>query len=132
MLKKVIYALVIIVTISLTTNVEYLHTYAGTTTEGIKDGIIDPGYYNPDTSSSATGADRVKNFANMVIGVIQVVGTIASVAVLIVLGIKYMIGGVEERAEYKKTMLPYVIGALLLFGITNLLEIIIKIVDVII
>ena len=38
---------------------------------------------------------------------------------------KYMAGGVEERAEYKKTMLPYVIGAILLFGITNILGIIV-------
>ena len=31
-----------------------------------------------------------------------------------ILGIKYMIGSVEEKAEYKKSMIPYIIGILLL------------------
>ena len=127
MLKKVIYVLIIIVMFSLATNIENLYTYAGTATE--TDGIINPGDYDPGKSSEVSGADRVKDFANMIIGVIQVVGTIISVAVLIILGMKYMAGGVEERAEYKKTMLPYVIGAILLFGITNILGIIVGLAD---
>ena len=51
-----------------------------------------------------------------VIGVITTIGSILSVIVLIILGLKYMMGSVEERAEYKKTMMPYVIGATILFG----------------
>ena len=33
-----------------------------------------------------------------------------------VLGIKYMMGSAEEKAEYKKTFIPYIIGAVLLFA----------------
>ena len=36
--------------------------------------------------------------------------------ILIVLGIKYMMGSTAEKAEYKKTLMPYFIGALLIFG----------------
>ena len=39
-----------------------------------------------------------------------------SVIVLIILGLKYMMGSVEEKAAYKKTLLPYVIGAALVFA----------------
>ena len=35
-----------------------------------------------------------------------------------------MLGSVEEKAEYKKTMIPYVIGAILLFATSNLLGIV--------
>ena len=35
--------------------------------------------------------------------------------ILVVLGIKYMMGSAEEKAEYKKTMIPYVVGAILIF-----------------
>ena len=35
-----------------------------------------------------------------------------------------MMGSVEEKAEYKKTLKPYLIGAILVFGITNLLGIV--------
>ena len=37
-----------------------------------------------------------------------------------------MVGSVEERAEYKKAMMPYVIGAVMVFAITNLLGIMIE------
>ena len=35
-----------------------------------------------------------------------------------------MMGSVEEKAQYKETMKPYLIGAIMLFGITNILYII--------
>ena len=34
-----------------------------------------------------------------------------------------MIGSVEEKAEYKKDLIPYLIGALILFGITSFVKI---------
>ena len=37
-----------------------------------------------------------------------------------VLGIKYMMGSAEEKAEYKKTMIPYVVGAILIFAATTI------------
>lgn len=85
--------------------------------------VINPDTYKPNTSSVENG-DKLKNIGNDIIGFLQLIGTILSVLVLAVIGIKYMIGSVEERAEYKKAMLPYVIGAIMVFAITNLLGII--------
>ena len=62
----------------------------------------------------------VTELGNTILGIIQVVGTIAAVGILMVLGIKYMMGSTEEKAEYKKTMLPYIIGAVLLFAAVNI------------
>lgn len=53
---------------------------------------------------------------NKIIGIIKVVGIVISVATLMILGIKYMMGSAEEKAEYKKTFIPYIVGAVLLFG----------------
>ena len=66
------------------------------------------------TASSASG--DIQKLGNRIIGVLQAVGIVVSVVVVIVLGIKYMMGSVEEKAEYKKTMLPYAIGSALIFG----------------
>lgn len=60
----------------------------------------------------------------VIIGVIQTLGSAISLIALIVLGIRYMMGSVEEKAEYKKTLLPYALGALMVFGISNLLSIV--------
>ena len=68
--------------------------------------------------NSLTGTDT-KDFdgvGNVIIGALKAIGTIIAVAILIVLGIKYMMGSAEEKAEYKKTMIPYLIGAVLIFA----------------
>lgn len=87
---------------------------------------IDPGDYKPGT---LTNADEIANMGNIIIGIIQFVGSFSSVIVLIIIGLKYMMGSLEERAEYKKTMGPYVIGAILVFATTNILGIIKTIAD---
>ncbi len=89
--------------------------------DSISNPIDNPSSFKP---SNMSNADRVMNIGNTIIGIIQFVGSFASVIVLIVLGIKYMTGSIEEKAEYKKTMFPYVIGAILVFGLTNILAIV--------
>ncbi len=62
--------------------------------------------------------------AQRIVGVVQTIGVVVSVVVLIGIGIKYMLGSVEERADYKRTLLPYVIGAVLVFSISTLPQLI--------
>lgn len=92
-----------------------------------KSAISNPDYYEPVSKDSAIGADKLMNIGNTIIGTLQVIGSIISVAVLVILGIKYMVGSAEERAEYKKSMMPYIIGAIMVFAITNLLGIVVEI-----
>ena len=64
--------------------------------------------------------EGIQNIGNNILSIVRVAGTIIAVGVLMVLGIKYMMGSAEEKAEYKKTMIPYLIGAILLFAAVNL------------
>lgn len=91
-------------------------------------GTFDASTYQPSSTTDATGASKIQDLGNVMISVIRTVGTIISVAILSIIGIKYMTGSVEEKAEYKKTMLPYVIGAVILFGITSFIGIIVDLV----
>ena len=70
--------------------------------------------------STVKGATEITNVGKKVVGILQAVGVILSVIVLIVLGIKYMMGSAEEKAEYKKTMIPYLVGAILIFAASNI------------
>ena len=81
---------------------------------------FDPNEYKPDPLDGGT---TLINASQTIVGVIQVVGIIVSVAVLIALGIKYMMGSVEEKASYKKSMIPYVLGAVMLFAASALVQI---------
>ena len=85
------------------------------------------GNYRPSDVKEVINTSNTENIEGLggrIVGIIRVVGTIAAVAMLIVLGIKYMMGSAEERAEYKKTLFPYFIGAILIFAATNLADII--------
>ena len=54
----------------------------------------------------------------------QTVGIVVAVVILLILGIKYMIGSAEEKAEYKKTMIPYLVGAILIFASTTIVNVV--------
>ena len=75
---------------------------------------------NDLTGSDTNATTQIKNLGNNIIGILQAVGIVVSVVVVIVLGIKYMMGSVEEKAEYKKTMMPYLIGAALIFAASTI------------
>lgn len=83
--------------------------------------------YKPDSTTATTGTTKIATKGNSIVKVLRVIGTSISVIVLMCIGIKYVVGSVEEKAEYKKTMMPYVIGCFLVFGITNILAIIVDI-----
>ena len=74
---------------------------------------------NPSTSTE-THTTSFDNIGKRIIGMVQAIGSIVSVLVLVILGIKYMMGSAEEKAEYKKTMIPYLVGAILIFAASNL------------
>ena len=76
-------------------------------------GVSDPSTL---TGKDVSGLTKVTNVGNQIITILTTIGVIASVIVLIVLGIKYMMGSAEEKAEYKKTMMAYIIGAALVFA----------------
>jgi len=77
-----------------------------------------------DVTFDTSNTENVANIGSSILGIIRVVGTIVAVGMIIILGIKYMMGSAEERAEYKKTLFPYFIGAVLIFAASNLADMI--------
>lgn len=80
------------------------------------DTAITPGSLN----AKYEGTQQIQTLGEKIMGIINTVGVVVAVVVLMILGIKYMMGSAEEKAEYKKTMIPYVIGAVLIFGATTI------------
>ena len=58
----------------------------------------------------------ITNVGANLVSIITTIGIIVAVIVLLIIGIKYMMGSASEKAEYKKTMIPYLVGALIIFG----------------
>lgn len=77
--------------------------------------VKDPADWKNQTGNKIDTGD-IKNFSASIINVVATIGSAAAIITLIILGIKYMMGSAEEKAEYKKTLLPYIIGAAMVFG----------------
>lgn len=89
--------------------------------------IVDPNDYKPNAIEQ-DDSTVVQEKTNPIIGALKTVGIVVAVITIAVLGIKYMAAGINERAEYKKTMIPYLVGAVLVVAITQLLSVLIEIV----
>lgn len=77
---------------------------------------------NRDTS--VHGETEITNIASYIYSTITTIGIVLSVVILAILGIKYMLGSASERADYKKTMMPYLIGAVLVFSASTIANVI--------
>ena len=53
-------------------------------------------------------------------GLIRNIAVIAGVLLIAVLGVKYMLGSVEEKAEYKKSFMPLIVGAVVVMAATQI------------
>ena len=87
--------------------------------------------YASDVSDVITGADSFINAAdlskktdesklidtsNMIYKILTVLGISMAVIISGILGIKFMIGSVEEKAQVKDQLVPFVIGCIVIFG----------------
>lgn len=94
-----------------------------TSVSNVGNPIDSPGSFRPSANNSNS---KVKEKADVILGIINGVGVIVSVCTLMVVGIKYMLGSIEEKAEFKETATMYLIGAFLVFGVTTLPNILYK------
>ena len=89
--------------------------------------IINVGVYawgttdiNP-SGQPASIDNSIKTMGNNTLGIIRTVGVVLSVLMLIVIGIKYMLGSTEEKASYKKSLIPLVVGVLVVMAATQIM-----------
>lgn len=70
---------------------------------------------------------ELRDRVGVILGAINNIGSVVCIVTLMALGIKYMLGSVEEKAEFKKTATIYITGAILTFSITTIPNVLYKI-----
>lgn len=123
-MRKIFKILLIIIGIIILLNVLGLcdlKLYADST---LIDVTEDPGAWEPSKTTNERAFEleyeRFTSKMGIIAGAVQVIGTIVSVGSLSVIGIKFMLGSAEERAQYKQTLIPWLIGAIMVFAMTNI------------
>ena len=83
-------------------------------------------FIKEDHKDNTGAAANVSTMSSILITSVRITGISVAVVILLVLAMKYMIAAPGEKADIKKSAVPYVIGALVLFGAVGILEIINK------
>lgn len=85
----------------------------------------DPGAFENPGSSKAT--DMVSKSAQVSIETARIVSGAIALIVLLVIAMKYMLASPGDKADIKKHAVAYVIGAFVLFSVTEIITILIEI-----
>ncbi len=82
---------------------------------------IDPSDYKPDNPTTDDAVEVTKK-VGIVLGFIRNLSVVVSVIALMIIGVKYMFGSVEQKANYKATLVPYIIGCIMAVSGTTLVS----------
>lgn len=115
--KVLVLILISLLMISAISSVSFVY---GTSTTDAINAMKDMG--EADISDASGG--KLGKIINSIIGFIQVAGTGIAMIMVTILGIKYIMAAPSDKADVKKQIAPMVIGALILFGAVNLVNIV--------
>ncbi|MCI9110721.1 MAG: hypothetical protein HFH47_02780 [Bacilli bacterium] len=88
-------------------------TTSGTTMDGIMqgaDGFITAGKNAPIDDS------KLKGTSDFIYNALLAIAMVVAVIVGMIIGIKFMMAGIEEKAKIKESLVPYVAGCVVVFG----------------
>lgn len=126
MKRKIVLVIIISLIIIITNSIVLAKTEHCSVAMAVASTDLELGNLDDYKGTNPTSSTLVSK-ANNILGIIQIIGIVTSVVVLMGIGIKYMLGSVEEKAEYKSSLKPYIIGAFVLFTGTTLPNIIFEI-----
>lgn len=74
------------------------------------------GYDGENTTIGNTNVGSIIGFLDPIVNLVKFVGNIVFVLVTVILGIKYIWGGVESKASVKDSLITLVVAALVFYG----------------
>lgn len=90
----------------------------------LTDPILNPGEYDPTQETVEAG--KIAEIISKIFGIFRAFAIVVSVVSLIIIGYRFIIGSVEDRAKYKETLIPYIVGFTLTVSILGILELLFK------
>ena len=73
--------------------------------------------------------DTIQQTSNTIYMMFSGVGTAIVLVVGVVLGIQFLMGSAEEKAKVKETLIPYGVGAVIVFGAVGIWTLVIKVME---
>lgn len=78
-----------------------------------------------DNVNSATGGDigDAATIGGNIVNWIWAISIVVAVVVVMITGLKFIVGSTQEKAEYKKSLIPLVVGVLILVFATTIVKV---------
>lgn len=111
----------IVLMVVFTTNV-----FAAGTQEGTQEGF---GSFTNNMTVTANKSGKTINSISNVWGIILTVLQVAAIAAVVFAGVRYMFASADSKADIKKQMIWLVIGAVLVFGASTVIQLITNFAD---
>lgn len=84
---------------------------------------INPDDYDPSKNPlTVEESKEVTSKVGIILGAIRNISVVTAVIIVMIIGLKYILGSVEEKANYKTTMLPYIIGCVMAVAGTTIVS----------
>ncbi len=59
---------------------------------------------------------QIKTVSDQIYNILLAIGTVIAVIIGAILGIQFMTGSMDEKAKVKESLIPFVIGCVIIFG----------------
>ena len=82
-------------------------------------GIID----NIENQDATTDTEKANEIGAKIINWIWAISVVVAIVVLMIIGLKFILGSTSEKAEYKKSLIPVVVGVLVLVFATTIVRV---------
>ncbi len=94
----------------------------------IEDMITDSEKFMSQSSESKFEEGDLSLFSGTIAGILGTIAIAVAVIMAGILGIKFMTGGIDEKAEVKQLIVPYIVGCIVVFGAFAIWEIIVQVI----
>ena len=120
MAKKVLFVLLIIILLICSTNI-----VQATSISNIIKGADE--FIKNGSSETSIDSDNLKKMSDIIYNVLLIIGIVIAVIAGAILGIQFITGSVEQKAKVKDSLIPFVVGCVIIFGAFGIWKLVITI-----
>ena len=107
----ILFLLIQIVTVP---TISYAGFWSDIFTQG--DAFVNEGKTSATSGENTIDGDKIQIVFNRIYNILFTLGVVLTVIIGAALGIKFMVGSVEEQAKVKELLMPYVVGCIVILG----------------
>lgn len=78
-------------------------------------------------TNTTMNTEKVKTLSNRIYNVLLIIATVVAVIVGAILGIQFMTAGISQKVEVKKSLFPYFISCIVVFGSLGIWKLVVTI-----